>query len=218
VAEPPYTFFACPGGSGFPEDEPGDTTTVARRVQEIINNALNTIKNGRDLVENRIGLNLLRDDPNNLPNPLFSAMKNIFLILFTICFFQAQAQTTQDTVKQVIDQLFKGMLEADSAKVVSVFHPSAVLQTISKDAGIRNDGFTSFGSSMKRLKPGQLDERITYGSILVDGNLASVWTPYNLYFDGKFMHCGANSFHLVRTNGAWKIVHLIDTRRKDCQN
>lgn len=138
------------------------------------------------------------------------------VIFFTILSVQAGAQTTQDSIKQTVDRMFLGMKNADSAMVVGTFHPSAILQTIVGDGNIRTQGFTEFGAVMKKLKAGQLDERITYGSILVDGNMASVWTPYRLYFDGNFMHCGANSFHLVRTNGAWKIVHLIDTRRKDC--
>ena len=140
----------------------------------------------------------------------------IITILFTNLCMQSDAQTTQDSVRQTVDRMFLGMKNADSAMVVGVFHPSAVLQTIVGEGNIRMQGYTEFGAVMNKLKPGQLDERITYGAIQVDGNLASVWTPYRLYFDGNFMHCGANSFHLVRTNGAWKIVHLIDTRRKDC--
>lgn len=137
----------------------------------------------------------------------------LVLVVFTQA---AVAQSSQDSIKQTIDKMFLGMKNADSAMVVGVFHPSAVLQTIVGDGNIRTQGYTEMGAVMKKLKAGQLDERITYGSIQVDGNLASVWTPYRLYFDGNFMHCGANSFHLVRIKGAWKIVHLIDTRRKDC--
>lgn len=143
-------------------------------------------------------------------------LKFLFALVFMACVQCGIAQTAQDSIKQTVDRMFLGMKNADSAMVVSCFHPSAVLQTIVGDGNIRAEAYTSFGSVMKKLKPGQLDERITYGAIQVDGNLASVWTPYRLYFDGNFMHCGANSFHLVRTNGTWKIVHLIDTRRKDC--
>lgn len=145
-------------------------------------------------------------------------MKKIFIISFTaVLAMAARGQSAEDSVKQAVNRMFQGMKEADSAMVVSVFHPKAVLQTITKD-GVRADSYADFGSSMNRLKKGQLDERITFGAVHIDGNLASVWTPYNLYFDGKFMHCGANSFQLVRTAGEWKIVHLIDTRRKDCAN
>jgi hypothetical protein len=108
------------------------------------------------------------------------------------------------------------MNDADSAGVVNVFAPGAVIHSIGKTA-VKGELVEEFGSSIKKLKKGQLDERIEFGAVLIDANLASVWTPYRLYFDGKFIHCGADSFQLVRYNGEWKIIYLIDTRRKDCQ-
>jgi hypothetical protein len=42
-----------------------------------------------------------------------------------------------------------------------------------------------------------------------------VWTPYRFIFNGKFSHCGVNSFTLVKLNGEWKINYVIDTRRKE---
>ena len=30
----------------------------------------------------------------------------------------------------------------------------------------------------------------------------------------NFSHCGVNSFQLFNDNGQWKIIYLIDTRRK----
>ncbi|MFP3594978.1 hypothetical protein SB689_23835, partial [Chryseobacterium sp. SIMBA_038] len=60
-----------------------------------------------------------------------------------------------------------------------------------------------------------LEERIIIEAIHTDGNLASVFTPYSFYLKGKFSHCGANSFQLVKQNEEWKIQYIIDTRRKD---
>jgi hypothetical protein len=142
-------------------------------------------------------------------------MKKIFIVVFMLQSFIANAQLAEDSVKQTINRMFQGMKDADSAIVVSTFASGALLQTITKD-GIRPQAVKDFGAAMSKLKKGQLDERISFGAIHIDGPLASVWTPYRLYVDGKFIHCGVNSFQLVRTNGEWKIVYLIDTRRKDC--
>jgi hypothetical protein len=50
-----------------------------------------------------------------------------------------------------------------------------------------------------------------------DDGIASVWTPYAFYFEGKFSHCGVNSFQLMNVQGKWKITMITDTRRKtDC--
>jgi hypothetical protein len=63
-----------------------------------------------------------------------------------------------------------------------------------------------------------LDERIRFDVIRIDGALAIVWALYQFYYKGKFSHCGADSFQLVRINGKWKIQYLVDTRRsRGCQ-
>jgi len=59
------------------------------------------------------------------------------------------------------------------------------------------------------------DERLLDYNIQVDGNMANVWTPYEFWFNGTFSHCGVNSFQLFNDNGNWKIIYLMDTRRKE---
>jgi len=54
-----------------------------------------------------------------------------------------------------------------------------------------------------------------FAKILIDSQLASVWTDYKFYIGDKFSHCGVNSFQLVKLNDGWKIVYIIDTRRKE---
>ena len=51
--------------------------------------------------------------------------------------------------------------------------------------------------------------------IKIDGNLASVWTPSEFYYNGNFSHCGANSFQLFNNNGKWQIIYIVDMRRRD---
>ncbi|HOD10564.1 MAG TPA: nuclear transport factor 2 family protein, partial [Flavobacterium sp.] len=41
-----------------------------------------------------------------------------------------------------------------------------------------------------------------------------VWTPYEFYVNEKLSHSGVNAFTLFKENEKWKIIHLIDTRRK----
>jgi hypothetical protein len=92
-----------------------------------------------------------------------------------------------------------------------------VFQTIVTKNGlteVKNELVQDFINSIGKQVPGSLDERITIGSLLIDANLASVWTPYQFYFKEKYSHQGVNSFQLVRGNNGWKIQYLIDTRRK----
>ena len=36
--------------------------------------------------------------------------------------------------------------------------------------------------------------------------IATVWTPYDFWIDGKFSHCGIDAFDLVKTDEGWKIA------------
>jgi hypothetical protein len=51
-----------------------------------------------------------------------------------------------------------------------------------------------------------LRERIWDPEVRVDGDVASVWTPYDFYVDGEFSHCGHDAFHLIRVGDDWRIA------------
>jgi hypothetical protein len=146
--------------------------------------------------------------------------RSIFLCLLATVLTSSStyAQTTEDSVKAVVNDLFKAMKSADAVLLKTVFADSAILQTIvNTKAGktiIRNEEVSGFIDFVSKQTAGAADERISFGSVKIDGDLASVWTPYKFYFNGNFSHCGVNSFQLVRLNKEWKIQFLIDTRRK----
>lgn len=144
-------------------------------------------------------------------------MKNLSLVLgFVLIAYAAQAQT-EDSVKAAVNKLFTAMKNADSAMLMESFTTSAVLQSISKrksQISVEKETIDAFASFIKTEESGALDERIIFETIKIDGDLASVWTPYRFYYKGEFSHCGVNSFQLVRINNVWKIQYLIDIRRK----
>ena len=130
----------------------------------------------------------------------------------------ACSQSAEDSVKSVINKMFTGMREADTAMLKSCFADSMIMQTISSnkegDLIVRNESPFGFISFISKEVKGNADERITFETVKVDGPLAMAWTPYNFYYKGQFSHCGVNSFQLVRFNGVWKIQYLVDTRRR----
>ncbi len=148
-------------------------------------------------------------------------MKRILMLLFaTILLTQyLDAQTTEDSVKAVIKQLFEGMKNSDAKMIENAFADSAILQSVGTNKEgkieIENERIDEFAKFISGLKKGAADEQIVFESIKIDGQLAMVWAPYKFYFDGKFSHCGVDSFQLVFINGQWKIQYLIDTRRKE---
>lgn len=141
-------------------------------------------------------------------------MKKIFfLLIFSFSF--AQNSSEKEIVKP-IENLFNAMKSADSLGVKNAFSGSAMMQTFDKNQEIRTDKVEDFAKQVGASQAGDLDERFTISKILVDGNMASVWVPYQFYYKGNFSHCGVNSFQLAKINNEWKIQYIIDTRRKKC--
>ena len=128
------------------------------------------------------------------------------------------AQSAEDSVKTVVNNLFVAMKNGDASLFKTVFSDSAILQTISRSKEgktlVRTESVDEFASFVSQLKKDSADERIRFETIKIDGPLAIVWTPYNFYYNGKFSHCGVNSFQLVRFDDGWKIQYLVDTRRR----
>ena len=141
-------------------------------------------------------------------------MKKIFFLL--ISSFSFAQNTSEKEIIKPIENLFNAMKSADSLGVKNAFSDSAIMQTFGKNQEIRTDKVEDFAKQVGASQAGDLDETFTISKILVDGNMASVWVPYQFYYKGNFSHCGVNSFQLAKINNEWKIQYIIDTRRKKC--
>ncbi|MBS1920557.1 MAG: nuclear transport factor 2 family protein [Bacteroidetes bacterium] len=146
-------------------------------------------------------------------------MKQILILLTaTVLSVQGMTQTTEDSIKTVIKKMFEAMKNSDAATLKSCFGDSVVFQTITRDKTgklvVENENTNDFAESISNLPKGAADEQIRFETIKIDGPLAIVWAPYNFYYNGKFSHCGMDSFQLVRFENGWKIQYIIDTRRK----
>ena len=140
------------------------------------------------------------------------------LIFATVSTTFAQ-NNEEEAIKKTINKLFDGMRKSDSTLIKTAFYQGAVLQTIANNkeglAAVRSTDLNQFITNIAKPHTEIYDERIVFTKILVDANLASVWTDYKFYIGEKFSHCGVNSFQLVKVDDTWKIVYLIDTRRKE---
>lgn len=143
-----------------------------------------------------------------------------FLLFISVAYSSALfAQNAEETaVKTTVNTLFQAMQKADSTMLKPLFSPGARLQTVINKQGdvtVRDEAIAGFINSIGKAKAGTLDERLSGIDIKIDGDLATVWTPYVFYFQDKKSHCGVNAFTLVKIGGSWKIQTIIDTRRKE---
>lgn|SRR5690606_14054809 len=140
-------------------------------------------------------------------------------ILCCMFCFSAFSQSEEREIQAVIQSLFDAMRAKNAEQVAAAFSADAIMQTIVTKPEGNTVGTNSVGDFAKRIgstpAETQLDERISEYQIKVDGAMATAWTPYRFYLNGNFSHCGVNSFQLVKMGEGWKIVYIIDTRRKE---
>ncbi len=142
------------------------------------------------------------------------------LIVFCSLTNYGQKNDEESKIKKVITTFFDGLHKGDSTLMSKTLHKDIKIQTTSSMGNVNNVLQTD---SRKKLLTGianknpehtYLEKLLSY-TIKVDGNIASVWTPYEFYFNDNFSHCGANSFQLFNNNGNWEIIYLLDMRRRD---
>lgn len=141
--------------------------------------------------------------------------KIIYFVIFSFSLF-SNAQEAE--AKKVVATFFEGFHSRDTLKIKSVCHEKMLLQSIAeskKGTKFSEESAKEFIQSFAKFpKELQFEERLLDYKIQIDGAMAHVWTPYEFYVNGSFSHSGVNSFTLFYENNQWKIVHLIDTRRK----
>jgi hypothetical protein len=149
-----------------------------------------------------------------------TAMKKLLIIPFlSIAINVFAPQSATDAIKQTINTMFEAMKKGDTILLRPVFSKDMVLQSVSTNKEgktvLTTDKADDFVKIVGTPHALTYDERIVYGDIKIDGDLASVWAPYKFYLGDKFNHCGVDVFQLMKTTDGWKIIYIVDTRRKD---
>ena len=140
------------------------------------------------------------------------------IVVLIVLFFSANSQAQNQEIQKVVDTFFEAFHAKDTLKLQALCEDTMILQSITENAKgtkLSNEKPQAFFKSIASI-PAELkfQEKILSYSIQVDGSMAHVWTPYEFYLNGKLSHKGVNAFTLFKKDNTWKIVHLIDTRRK----
>ena len=130
----------------------------------------------------------------------------------------AHPSAERAAVDSIVTSLFAAMRKGDSAAVRRAFHPRALLTT----AGATREGtpqttidsVDAFVKAVGTPHPEMWDERLYEPVIQVEGNMAVVWAPYSFFLGPVIQHCGIDAFQLAKGAEGWRIISLIDTRRR----
>lgn len=133
-------------------------------------------------------------------------------------------KSEEENVKSTIIEFFDAFHKQDTTKLKAMVKGEIKLQSISVNSEgktvLQESDYNEFVKSIASIpKDKTFEEKLLDFSIKVDGKMANVWTPYEFWFDGNFSHCGVNSFQLIKEDETWKIIYLVDTRRREgCQD
>jgi hypothetical protein len=151
-------------------------------------------------------------------------MRLLFVLVLFLCFSHLNAQEKErNEVQATIERFFEGFHQQDSVLIKSTLYKDVIMQTIAKDSlengVIKQEKIINFLKSITSIpKTTKFEEKILSYHIQIDGDMANAWTNYEFWRNGTFSHCGVNSFQLIKHKEEWKIIYIIDTRRKeDCK-
>ena len=143
-------------------------------------------------------------------------MKKAFILLVLLLSQISFAQEKE--IQQTIETFFEAFHQRDSIKLQSVCSKDLVLHSISESGNGTKFSVEKASNFYKSIASIPLtmkfEEKILSYKIQIDGAMAHVWTPYEFYVNEKLSHSGVNSFQLFQENGVWKVVYILDTRRK----
>jgi hypothetical protein len=138
-------------------------------------------------------------------------------LFITLVAAPLRAQSADEkAVLDVVTRLFDGMRTRDTTAMRTAFAPGAQMWGISRTGEIQGASIDGWIGSISQIPAGQdADEVLHDPEVRIDGAIATVWTYYDLFLGERFLHCGYDAFQLVKTQGAWKIVSVTDTRRQE---
>jgi hypothetical protein len=144
--------------------------------------------------------------------------KLLFLLLLAFSTSLLAQSEDEKAIKATIDQLFAGMRKTDSSMVKATLGETCFLKTVVKNKSgetrLMDEKVAGFLKAVGTPHEGIYDERLLSYDIKIDGEMAIAWTPYEFWVSDQFSHCGVNVFTLMKTSQGWKIIGIVDTRRK----
>lgn len=108
----------------------------------------------------------------------------------------------------VADSALFAITRGDAIGLTDLMLPEAVMfPTSTRDGVMRYRVRTR--EEQRSQKVTGVTERGFRPEVRINGPVAMVWYPYDLYREGTWSHCGVDIFTLIRTEGRWRIATLV---------
>jgi ketosteroid isomerase-like protein len=108
----------------------------------------------------------------------------------------------------VADEALAAISRGDMAAFTDLMLPEALAFPTSTRDGVTRYAVRTRAQQRETPPKAIITERGWSPEVRVNGPLAMVWYPYDLYLDGKWSHCGVDAFTLIKQEGRWRIAAM----------
>jgi hypothetical protein len=115
----------------------------------------------------------------------------------------------------IVERLFSGIETRDTTLLAELLDSNAQLVSAREAEGgprwtrrTKIDFLTGIAGSDAGMV-----ERMWDPEVRIDGDIATLWAPYDFHIAGEFSHCGYDAFQLMRRDGRWQITAIAYTVR-----
>lgn len=151
-------------------------------------------------------------------------LKSLIAAIIALATFAAVPAAAQNppppderqAVLATVEGLFAAMLARDGAAVTALVEPQGIVTAITVAPEGNRIAISPWADFAARLPqaPGPVRERMFAPEVRINGDLAMVWSRYDLSIGDTFSHCGTDLFDLIRRDGRWRLLHATFTRER----
>ena len=130
---------------------------------------------------------------------------------------RAQSAADRDAVLKTVQAFFDTMTAKDVEGARKILAPQGRFHAMRmRDGDIRSFSNEEYFAQLQSEKR-TFRERMWNPEVRVHGPIATVWTPYDFWIDGKFSHCGIDAFDLIKTKDGWQLSGGNYTLEDKCE-
>ena len=144
---------------------------------------------------------------------------SLLLVTTVVFHVNAQDQKEERLVLNLTENFFAALEKQDTLAFRNMFVDNGYLYAVramTDSVMVRSQRPDKF-----HFRAGQiLKERMRNAStsVKIDGRIAMVWAPYDLWVNDTFSHCGVDVFTWLKTSAGWKIASIAYTMEtKGCK-
>jgi len=154
-----------------------------------------------------------------------TAFAALALLLTLPAYAQTKANPDTQSVEAVVEAFRASIVDRDQARFKKLFLDERTMwQSVTGDKNLQEARKKRPEALKVRIDPtnnphsfiaeiaadkAKSEEQFRDVNIQSDGDIASVYFDYSFLADGKETNRGKEAWHLVRTDGGWKIVSVI---------